>query len=1082
MDDDLLKEFINESREHLADIEADILTIEEGGADIDDLLVNKVFRAAHSIKGGSAFFGLTKVKDLAHKAETVLDMLRSRKMAPNAEITNILLAAFDRLRDMINNTAESEQADISDLLVSLTGLASSYLPTEEKGSLYGQVTLMGPGNVGRIILPQTDVDRAGRTGQYIYWVDCDLIHDIEKKGVNILSLFSNLTGTGELLDCAVDFEAIGSLEGPIGNRVPLRLVVATILEPDVIGGIFETISEDRIHLIFDPRVGLPEGAVQVPETVAPPPVPSPGVESPAPRSRVPSAPVSQPRPEFEDEENGEDESHPAAPVSIRSGARRPASMSAPAGAGAVEETLRVNVKLLNNLMNLAGELVLSRNQLRAAVTQDNRRLLNAADQRINQVTSELQDVIMQTRLQPIGNVFSKFPRVVRDLSQSLGKEIRLDIQGKDVALDKTLIEGLSDPLTHMVRNAVDHGVESTEERLRAGKDPAGSVHIEARHEAGQVVVEITDDGKGIDPEKVVRTAIRKGLITEEKVLGLSDRDKQALIFLPGLSTTQNVSDVSGRGVGMDVVKTNLDRMGGQVEISSEVGKGSIFRIKLPLTLAIIPSLIVSVEGERFAIPQANIEELLRLRPEQVKDRIEIVGDSEVLLLRDRVLPLVRFADVLGAIPTYIDPQTGRREVDRRTGIADRRSARHPLTSRDNAAPSSSSQDPSDNTSIRPRKRGDRRRRPDSAIEIAVVTTGNMSYGLVVGAFHDTEEVVVKPLGSRLKNLREYSGATILGDGAVALILDMAGLAEKAKVVSVSGSERAAQLAELEKAQRLQDIHSLLLFHNNPSEPCAVPLDLVQRIERITPDQVEYIGGQRTMQYRGGSLPLVSLSDAASVSPVDHEKDLVVLVSRVGGREVGLLGAMPVDVIELDSSIDQVTQRQRGIAGSAIIHNRTTLIADIYELVDAVYPNWNRERVEMRDVPSTPTGRPAAVLLAEDSDFFRTQVKKYLEEDGLNVLDAPDGEAAWELLLMNLDAVRVVVTDVEMPRLTGLGLAERIRGDDRTAGLPIIAVTSLAGDEDMARGHAAGIDDYQIKLDRDRLLDSVHKMMKMHDAA
>ncbi len=270
---------------------------------------------------------------------------------------------------------------------------------------------------------------------------------------------------------------------------------------------------------------------------------------------------------------------------------------------------------------------------------------------------------------------------------------------------------------------------------------------------------------------------------------------------------------------------------------------------------------------------------------------------------------------------------------------------------------------------------------------------------------------------------------------------------------------------------------MLLFHNTPNEPCAIPLDLIQRIERITPNQLEYLGGQRTMQYRGGSLPLITLSDAASVGSVDNEKDLVVLVSRVGGREIGLLGAMPLDVIEMDSAIDQLTQRQRGISGSAIIQNRTTLIADIYELVDAVHPNWSREMAEARPVPSTPTGHAAAVLLAEDSDFFRAQVKKYLQEDGFEVLDAPDGEAAWELLLKNLDTVRLVVTDVEMPRLTGLGLAARIRGDERTTGLPIIAVTSLAGDEDMVRGKAAGIDDYQIKLDRDKLLDSVHKMME-----
>ena len=703
------------------------------------------------------------------------------------------------------------------------------------------------------------------------------------------------------------------------------------------------------------------------------------------------------------------------------------------------------------------------------MAQNNHQLLVSVDQRVNQVTSELQDVIMQTRLHPIGNVFAKFPRMVRDLSRNLGKDIVLDISGKEVALDKTLIEGLSDPLTHMVRNAVDHGIETPEERQLAGKKPQGSVRLEARHEAGQVVLEIADDGKGIDPRKVVEAAIRKGLVSAEKAQGLSDRDKQALIFLPGLSTVQQVSDISGRGVGMDVVKTNLDRLGGQVEIISEIGKGSTFRIKLPLTLAIIPSLIVSVGKERFAIPQANIEELLRLRPEELKNRVEMIGGSEVLLLRDRMLPLARLADILGSLPSYLDVGEGRREIDRRSRLADRRSPRHELVADAQGAPARDKETDPHYT----RSTVDRRRSASSILEIAVVTTGSFSFGLVLDAFHDTEEVVVKPLGRRLKHLREYSGATILGDGTVALILDAAGIAVKAGLSSVSGSARAAELAAVAEAQRLQDIQSFLLFHNGPEEACALPLDLVQRIERISPGQVERLGNQRTMQYRGSSLPLVSLSDAASLAPIDAEKDLVVLVSRVNGRDVGLLAAMPVDVIETRATIDQYTHRQKGISGSAILRDRTTLIADLYELIDAVHPEWGaaprRASVGGRESSSS------TVLLAEDSDFFRSQVKKYLEEDGFKVLAAADGEAAWDLLTRNLGEVRVVVTDIEMPLLSGLGLASRIRADSRTEGLPIIAVTSLAGEDDSLRGKAAGIDEYQVKLDRDRLLSSVRRM-------
>ncbi|MFW6258250.1 MAG: chemotaxis protein CheW, partial [Halochromatium sp.] len=368
---------------------------------------------------------------------------------------------------------------------------------------------------------------------------------------------------------------------------------------------------------------------------------------------------------------------------------------------------------------------------------------------------------------------------------------------------------------------------------------------------------------------------------------------------------------------------------------------------------------------------------------------------------------------------------------------------------------------------------ERRRAAASAVEIAIITTGTLSYALAVGAFHDTEEVVVKPLGRRLKHLREYSGATILGDGTVALILDMAGLSAKAGVVSVSGSLRAAELAAQAEKRRLQDVHWLLLFHNAPDEPCALPLDAVQRIERIQPEQVRYFSQQRTMQYRGGSLPLVAIADITGSGALDGASNLIVLVSRVAGREVGLLGTLPVDVVQSEAAIDPRTHRQPGIVGSTILQERTVFLVDIHELVTRLHPDWDEGAAETKQLGAESN---ASILLAEDSDFFRAQVKKYLEEGGYTVLAAPDGEAAWSLLLDHLDAVRVVVTDIEMPRLNGLDLAKRIRADGRTASLPIVAVTSLAGSEDVARGKAAGIDHYQIKLDREQLLERVSQLL------
>jgi two-component system chemotaxis sensor kinase CheA len=1020
VEDELLQEFINESREHLTTIEADLLAIEEGGANIDAELVNKVFRAAHSIKGASSFFGLTKVKELAHKAETVLDMVRSKKMIPNAEITNLLLAAFDQLREMINHPAESAEVDIDELVVSLTGLASSYLPQEQKISLTQTVSLEQEGGGSPVELPKFDYERARDSGKLLYCVEYDLIHDIERRGQNVLEVFRILSAAGEILDCAVNFAAVGTLDEPVGKQLPLRLILATVFKPADIGPLFPH-NREKVKLL-----SLAGAAPEVAQEATPEPI-----AIPSPAVVLPEAAVEVPQ--LQSKVEAVVHAEAVAPPTVK---RPVAANSAPAATAAVvEDSIRVNVGTLEMLVNLAGELVLGRNQLRASIAQNNPRALTAADQRINQITSELQDVVMQTRLQPIGNVFGKFPRVVRDLAATLHKDIQLDVRGKDVALDRSLIESLSDPLTHMVRNAVDHGIELPEDRIRAGKKRQGSISIDARHEAGQVVVEIVDDGRGIDPERIGKAALAKGLITADKLEGMSAKDKTALIFLPGLSTTKLANDVSGRGVGMDVVKTNLDRLGGKVEIISVIDKGTTFRIKLPLTLAIIPSLIVSVEGERFAIPQINVEELLLVLPGAAKTRIEVVGDAEVLLLRDRLIPLVRFADLLGVVPTYT------------------KTSEPPAPEQLNAR-----------TETERRHSGD-------PLEIVVVTTGAQTYGLVVGGFHDTEEIVVKPLGCHLKGLGEYAGATILGDGAVALILDVAGLAVKAKLEAIAA--RACAQAE-DADQECNESTALLMFHNAPDELCALPLEAVLRVEHITPKQVETIGGRRTMQYHGASLPLVTLADTAQVQAIGEAAELAVMIANIRGHEVGLLGSMPVDVVEIREQIDQTTHKQKGVAGSTIINGCTAMMIDLYELVDASWPEWAVQRSLEQARPAEQT--QSAVLLAEDSDFFRTQVRRFLEEDGYTVLAAPDGEAAWELLLKNVEQVRAVVTDIEMPRLDGLGLARRIRGDERTMLLPIIALTSLAAEEDVARGKAAGIDDYQTKLDRDNLLAGLQRFL------
>jgi len=1026
-DDSLLNEFLQESCEHLATIESDLLAMEEGGANTDDQLVNKVFRAAHSIKGGSGFFGLESIQRLAHRIESSLDLIRCKEMVPTAEVVNILLAAFDRLREMINNPKASDSVDIADLMLALSGLASSFLPEGEKQSMVTAVPLPGPSHL--VSLSEFDLKRAAKGGKTIYLLEVDLFHDVHRQGKTPWAVFKDLMSCGVLLDCAWNLDAAGTLDDGPANAIPIEILYASVMDLGMLTDVVK-VPPEKVTII--PAKGI--GAV------APSPTPLQVVAAPAATLTVPVSALGGP-------------DLPPPPVAVKAA---PAVQTAgPAAEPAIaDSTLRVNISVLEQLMNLAGEMVLGRNQLLEAISRQDNRAISVGAQRINLVTTELQEAIMLTRMQPVGNILNKFPRVVRDLSRELGKDIRLSITGREVEIDRAILEGLSDPLTHMIRNAVDHGVGTPEERQAAGKSPVGLVEVSVYHEAGQVVVRLKDDGRGLDTERIAAKAVEKGLLSPEQVKAMSTKEKMGLIFLPGLSTAEKLSNVSGRGVGMDVVRTNIERLGGTISIDSERGRGTDFQIKLPLTLAIVPSLLISESGERFAIPQLNVTELIRLAPDQIQQRIEIVGEAEVLLLRGELIPLIRLADVLGIERTYAEIGTGTRTEDRRTQIADRRSRR------------SGGAQPEPPPAPVARSGGERRAEGTGDLSIVVVNAGVLQYGIVVEDLHDTVEIVVKPLGRHLKSLREYAGATILGDGGVALIVDVVSLAGILGLTGQGGTERAQDVSHEHLLDRFKDRHAFLLFRNGPDEPCALPLEQVARVERIASNQVEGLGGRRTMAYRGGILPLLTLKDAAQVAEIPADADLIVIVFSLGGREVGLVGALPVDSVEIDVTVDRHSHRQPGISGSAIIQGQTTMVVDVHELVEAVMPERMAESAGSRKAAT----EGLTLLLAEDSDFFRHQVQTFLESDGYTVLSAPDGQAAWELLLDHADAIQGVVSDIEMPRMTGLELVSRIRGDARFQDLPVIALTSLVGEEDIARGMALGFTDYQIKLDRDRMLE------------
>jgi len=551
--------------------------------------------------------------------------------------------------------------------------------------------------------------------------------------------------------------------------------------------------------------------------------------------------------------------------------------------GAISESnIRVDVVLLDRLMNLVGELVLARNQILQHAAQDGDSPVAATTQRLNRVTTELQEGVMKTRMQPIGNIWAKFPRVVRDLAKMCGKEVRLDMEGKDTELDKTIIEAIKDPLTHIVRNSIDHGVETPERRAAAGKDRGGRILMRAFHEGGQVNIEISDDGGGIDVERVRAKIVEKGLLPPEAAARLSERECVQHIFAPGFSTAAQVTNVSGRGVGMDVVKTNIEKIGGAVDISSERGRGTTFRIKIPLTLAIIPALLVSCGGDRYAIPQVSLLELVRVEQENLAASIETIGGVPLYRLRGNLLPLVDLGAELGVA--------------------------RPKLGRDGS---------------------------DSAANIVVLQADGATFGMLVDEINDTEEIVVKPLGKQLKGLCCYAGATIMGDGKVALILDVAGVAVRGGVAGAKAAARGKQ-AESEDAAEAEK-HALLLFRVGEDRRVGIPLSAVARLEEFPRSALEQGAGRRVVQYRGEILPLCSVAEALGACETQgQDGPLQVVVYSNKGRSLGLVVERILDIVA--EAYTKRPAKGGALEGVAVIQGKVTDILDVEALAQSLDPD------------------------------------------------------------------------------------------------------------------------------------------------
>lgn len=1027
-DDEILDLFLEESLEHLEGIETDLLEIEKNGADIDVEQVNKVFRAMHTIKGGSSFFGLTKVKDLTHVAESILDRVRKFQLVPTPEIVQSLLEAIDHLVNMINNPSDMDSYDISASLQKIEAVESG-----EAGPVAGaDEEVLITNSKGELIfsVKQSDLkdsENEFKGGPNLYLLTYDLLNDIERKDKTPQEVIKELVQLCYIVESKVDYELVPDLENFEEMSLPFYILVSTVLESDMIfdffdlehgsisilngdGSVVSEVRDDGTSGSNGNDISLDElGDLDAALAAASTELGSKSKEVKDPVAELlgevtkdaqfVKSPGSQPLPKVVD----------------KSTAKQEKKSSFKAKKPTASENVRVNVALLESLMSLAGELVLARNQLLQASEEERIADMKSASQQVNMVTSQLQEAIMKTRMQPIGSVFNKFNRIVRDLCNDLGKDVKVIIEGESVEMDKTIVESIGDPLTHIIRNSMDHGFETPEQRQSVGKDPKGTLVIRAYHEAGKVVIEILDDGRGVNIEKVSEKAFEAGIVTEHTLEKMSEKEIANLIFMPGFSTADEVTEISGRGVGMDVVLTNLKRLGGTVDLNSREGAGTQLKISLPLTLAIMPSLLVSVCDETFAVPQVNLLQIVRVPLNEIHSKVQHTGSNLVIRFMNELIQLVRAEDFLKEDVEPIDFS------HKSFGFKNH-------------------------------------------LYVLVVAAGELKYGIVVDQTLDSPEIVVKPFGRHLKHLSIYAGATILGSGDIAPIFDLLGIATELNITQLDNVE---QEEDEEKDIHAGELQKLLIVQNGNNERLAVPLNNIVRIERISSEDIGSVGSMTTYDYLGKSIALFRVDDVADITKIRNEGKCSVVVFETMGRHLGLLVNEVIDSVELVVDFDETTHKQTGILGSAFIDDHLVLLVDLFGIVAACKPEW----VNKTGVHVQAHEQKHKILVIDDSSFFVNQISSFLDEAGYSSVQCMDGKEALTLLRSD-PSVSLVLSDIEMPVMDGWQFIEELRADPVLKDLPVLALTSVAGESSREKGLALGFNEYLIKLDREEILQNL----------
>ena len=1004
----LIAEFVQESVQGLQEIEADLLTLESSGSS-DSELINRIFRTVHTIKGSGGYLKLSSLVSVAHRAETLLDNIRVGTQEPTPSVTDAVLGAIDTLKQMLDTEDFGATLDYSSTLHKLdVALGAPAAPASAPNSSSDPTSdTQNSETKSSSDLTASDIDamRAAVSGKaLVFRIEVDIARIQQVVDVKE-GLVAALGSIGKLLHANRPEEEI--------NRATdghCTIYLETVLEKELLVDYFN-FAPESVQLIDLAKLQPAQPAQ--PTTAAA----TSATAKPSPTTTVDTAPTPTPL--------ANQSSPPKAEHTKTEHTKGELTKADPAKAA--EQSMRVPVHILHKLLEWTGTMVMARNQLMNEYEFNG----NSAFRTLSQAISGVHETVIETRMQTTGSLFERYRRVVRDLSRQLGKEVAFHIEGGDLELDRTILESFADPLTHLIRNSLDHALETPAEREAAGKNRQGNVTLKSYIHSGEIILAIEDDGRGISGERICEKAISKGILSRDAASRLTDHEKVMLIFQPGFSTKDEATDLSGRGVGMDVVRNNIESVGGSIDVQTRVGLGTTFSAILPLAKALVSSsltkaLIIDHGGERFAVPETAISEIIRF-DDQAKANVVQVDGENVYQLRDQLVALVDLAKAL-SITTPISPAT----------------ACDPLHASTNS---------------------------DSYPCLVVLQFRKHLFGAVIDHVIGIQEIIVRGTPKLLQNCQVYSGHTVLGNGQVSLILDINGVVNKL-ALKFTDKRRALTPAD-DKAipTKKRARQKMVIFSYAENEYFAIPLELVAIIERVAIDSIKTIGNKEYVQIKNDTISVMRLDAFLPISAIPASRQDCCLIRPAAiSYPIGILTGPDVTVIEVDDNFDSRMDDSRGVVGTFLHNNRLVMLLDLFSVFEKHAP----DKIKLADIS---TGQ-ARILVAEDSLFFRKLILQYMQREEWTVDVVCDGQEAWEKLQSEPGRYNLVISDINMPRMDGFQLAQRIREDRRFDTMPLVALTTLSEEHFREKGLSLGFDRYVIKIDKNQVRGTVAECLKI----